>query len=176
MFHIKCINKYSEKQTIFYFLFFHLKYLTFFFFFFAENDYLNHLNVSGSALYIFRKCEPPFTRLPSPPIVFPDLLSGIPAGLHVTIILLCTVVVLFSSVASGFFFFNAFGRPYETLQGPMGLYLWTCICCETPHAALLTCNGPTAAYRSTRATGRCNYVFFFFIKKQIFVLVREKPE
>uniref|UniRef100_A0A3B5M022 Clarin 1 n=1 Tax=Xiphophorus couchianus TaxID=32473 RepID=A0A3B5M022_9TELE len=57
---------------------------------------------------------------------FPDLLGGIPAGLHVTIVFFCSAVVLFSSVASGFFFFNAFGRPYETLQGPMGLYLWTC--------------------------------------------------
>ncbi|XP_018560469.1 clarin-1 [Lates calcarifer] len=60
---------------------------------------------------------------------FPDLLTTIPAGLHVTIIFFCGVVILFSSVASGFFFFNAFGRPYETLQGPMGLYLWTFICC-----------------------------------------------
>ncbi|XP_072247929.1 clarin-1 [Leuresthes tenuis] len=60
---------------------------------------------------------------------FPDLLSVIPAGLHVTIIFFCGVVVLFSSITTGFFFFNAFGRPYETLQGPMGLYLWTSICC-----------------------------------------------
>ncbi|XP_042269653.1 clarin-1 [Thunnus albacares] len=60
---------------------------------------------------------------------FPDLLSAIPAGLHVTVIFFCGVVILFSSVATGFFFFNAFGRPYETLQGPMGLYLWTVICC-----------------------------------------------
>ncbi|KAM9853344.1 clarin-1 [Aulostomus maculatus] len=59
---------------------------------------------------------------------FPELLSAIPAGLHVTVIFFCGVVVLFSSVATGFFFFNAFGRPYETLQGPMGLYLWTFIC------------------------------------------------
>ncbi|KAG7225956.1 hypothetical protein INR49_018557 [Caranx melampygus] len=45
-----------------------------------------------------------------------------------------SVVILFSSVATCFFFFNAFGRPYETLQGPMGLYLWTFISCEkTPH-------------------------------------------
>ncbi|XP_076590724.1 clarin-1 [Chaetodon auriga] len=60
---------------------------------------------------------------------FPDLLSAIPAGLHITVIFFCGVVILFSSVATGFFFFNAFGRPYETLQGPMGLYLWTFICC-----------------------------------------------
>ncbi|XP_007573761.1 PREDICTED: clarin-1 [Poecilia mexicana] len=68
---------------------------------------------------------------------FPDLLGGIPVGLHVTIVFLCSVVVLFSSVASGFFFFNAFGRPYETLQGPMGLYLWTCVCCATSCLVLI---------------------------------------
>ncbi|XP_030008713.1 clarin-1 [Sphaeramia orbicularis] len=60
---------------------------------------------------------------------FPDLQNAIPAGLHVTVIFFCGVVIIFSSVATGFFFFNAFGRPYETLQGPMGLYLWTFICC-----------------------------------------------
>uniref|UniRef100_A0A3Q3WT90 Uncharacterized protein n=1 Tax=Mola mola TaxID=94237 RepID=A0A3Q3WT90_MOLML len=59
--------------------------------------------------------------------LFSDLLSAIPAGLHVTVIFFCGAVILFSSVATGFFFFNAFGRPYETLQGPMGLYLWTSI-------------------------------------------------
>ncbi|XP_034021346.1 clarin-1 [Thalassophryne amazonica] len=59
--------------------------------------------------------------------VFPDLVSAIPAGLHVTVVVFCGVVIVFSAVATGFFFFNAFGRPYETLQGPMGLYLWTFI-------------------------------------------------
>ncbi|KAK9520322.1 hypothetical protein VZT92_020217 [Zoarces viviparus] len=58
---------------------------------------------------------------------FPDLLSVIPVVLHVSVIFFCGVVILFSSVVTGFFFFNAFGRPYETLQGPMGLYLWTFI-------------------------------------------------
>ncbi|KAM4627435.1 clarin-1 [Polymixia lowei] len=60
---------------------------------------------------------------------FPDLVDAIPAGLHVTVIFFCGVLILFSSVATGFFFFNAFGSPYETLQGPMGLYLWNFICC-----------------------------------------------
>ncbi|KAM6933884.1 clarin-1 [Xenentodon cancila] len=60
---------------------------------------------------------------------FPDLLNTIPAGLHVSIVFFCAIVVVFSSVATIFFFFNAFGKPYETLQGPMGLYLWTIICC-----------------------------------------------
>uniref|UniRef100_A0A8C2WXY5 Clarin 1 n=1 Tax=Cyclopterus lumpus TaxID=8103 RepID=A0A8C2WXY5_CYCLU len=58
---------------------------------------------------------------------FPDLLNAIPVVLHVSVIFFCGVVILFSSVVTGFFFFNAFGRPYETLQGPMGLYLWTFI-------------------------------------------------
>lgn len=68
--------------------------------------------------------------------VFPDLLSAIPTGLHVTVIFFCGAVVLFSSVATGFFFFNAFGRPYETLRGPMGLYLWTFITCENQNTLL----------------------------------------
>ncbi|XP_070685858.1 clarin-1 [Pempheris klunzingeri] len=68
-------------------------------------------------------------RRPSRFSFFPDLLSAVPAGLHVAVIVFCGVVNVFSSVATGFFFFNAFGRPYETLQGPMGLYLWTFICC-----------------------------------------------
>ncbi|XP_040027737.2 clarin-1 [Gasterosteus aculeatus] len=58
---------------------------------------------------------------------FPDLLSAIPVVLHVFVIFFCGVVILFSSVVTGFFFFNAFGRPYETLQGPLGLYLWSFI-------------------------------------------------
>lgn len=61
--------------------------------------------------------------------IFPDLLNAIPAGLHVTVIFFCGTVVLFSSVGCGFFFFNAFGRPYNMLHGPMGLYLWTTISC-----------------------------------------------
>lgn len=56
---------------------------------------------------------------------FPDLVTSIPAGLHVSIIFFCGAVVVLSSTTAGFFFFNAFGRPYRTLQGPMGLYLWT---------------------------------------------------
>lgn len=32
--------------------------------------------------------------------------------------------------------FNAFGSPYETLHGPLGLYLWSFISCEYPWAGL----------------------------------------
>uniref|UniRef100_A0A8C6WG88 Clarin 1 n=1 Tax=Neogobius melanostomus TaxID=47308 RepID=A0A8C6WG88_9GOBI len=60
---------------------------------------------------------------------FPELLPQIPAGLHVTVLIFCCSVVLFSSLGSGFFFYNVFGRPYHTLHGPTGLYLWTALSC-----------------------------------------------
>ncbi|XP_062329717.1 clarin-1 [Osmerus eperlanus] len=60
---------------------------------------------------------------------FPDMLDFIPASLHVTVIFFCGVLILFSSVATAFFMFNAFGSPFETLHGPLGLYLWTFVCC-----------------------------------------------
>lgn len=62
--------------------------------------------------------------------VFPDLLRIIPASIHVSVILFCTVLIVFALVGAGFFMFNAFGSPYETLHGPVGLYLWSFISCE----------------------------------------------
>ncbi|XP_050758794.1 clarin-1 isoform X1 [Gymnogyps californianus] len=58
---------------------------------------------------------------------FPDLLKIIPASIHVSVILFCTVLIVFALVGAGFFMFNAFGSPYETLHGPVGLYLWSFI-------------------------------------------------
>ncbi|XP_061862035.1 clarin-1 isoform X1 [Colius striatus] len=58
---------------------------------------------------------------------FPDLLKIIPASIHVSVILFCTVLIIFALVGAGFFMFNAFGSPYETLHGPIGLYLWSFI-------------------------------------------------
>ncbi|KFU94979.1 Clarin-1 [Chaetura pelagica] len=60
---------------------------------------------------------------------FPDLLRTIPASIHVSVILFCAVLVLFALVGAGFFMLNAFGKPYETLHGPVGLYLWSFIAC-----------------------------------------------
>ncbi|XP_023822470.1 clarin-1 isoform X2 [Salvelinus sp. IW2-2015] len=62
-------------------------------------------------------------------VVFPNLVEAIPASLHVTVIFFCVVLICFSSVATGFFMYNAFGSPYETLHGPLGLYLWNFVCC-----------------------------------------------
>ncbi|XP_005286977.1 clarin-1 isoform X1 [Malaclemys terrapin pileata] len=58
---------------------------------------------------------------------FPDLLKIIPASIHVSVILFCTVLIVFALVGTGFFMYNAFGNPYETLHGPVGLYLWSFI-------------------------------------------------
>uniref|UniRef100_A0A8C5U6F7 Clarin 1 n=1 Tax=Malurus cyaneus samueli TaxID=2593467 RepID=A0A8C5U6F7_9PASS len=46
------------------------------------------------------------------------------------VILFCTILIIFALVAAGFFMFNAFGSPYETLHGPVGLYLWSFIACS----------------------------------------------
>ncbi|NXI31625.1 CLRN1 protein, partial [Sterrhoptilus dennistouni] len=62
--------------------------------------------------------------------VFPDLLRIIPASIHVSVILFCSVLIVFALVAAGFFMLNAFGSPYETLHGPVGLYLWSFISCS----------------------------------------------
>ncbi|XP_065603892.1 clarin-1 [Cyrtonyx montezumae] len=61
---------------------------------------------------------------------FPDLLKIIPASIHVSVILFCTVLIIFTLVGMGFFLYNAFGSPYETLHGPVGLYLWSFISCS----------------------------------------------
>ncbi|XP_028940486.1 clarin-1 isoform X1 [Antrostomus carolinensis] len=58
---------------------------------------------------------------------FPDLLKIIPASIHVSVVLFGTVLIVFALVGAGFFMFNAFGSPYETLHGPIGLYLWSFI-------------------------------------------------
>ncbi|KAL6471279.1 hypothetical protein MHYP_G00199290 [Metynnis hypsauchen] len=60
---------------------------------------------------------------------FPDLVDVIPASLHVSVIFFCAVLILFSSICCAFFMYNAFGNPYETLHGPLGLYLWNMISC-----------------------------------------------
>ncbi|XP_007900660.1 clarin-1 [Callorhinchus milii] len=63
--------------------------------------------------------------------VFPALLSAIPAGLHVTVLLLSASLITFALLAAAFSVVNAFGSPYETLHGTTGLYLWNFIagCC-----------------------------------------------
>ncbi|XP_061916797.1 clarin-1 [Entelurus aequoreus] len=94
--------------------------------------------------------------------VFPELLDAVPAGLHVTIIFFCGALVVFSSVASGFFFFNAFGRPYETLHGPMGLYLWTSVCCLCSFLVLILFVSEVKVHRLSERIANFNEVAFVF--------------
>ncbi|XP_004643980.1 clarin-1 isoform X2 [Octodon degus] len=55
--------------------------------------------------------------------VFPDLLKAIPVSIHVNVILFSTILVVLTMVGAAFFMYNAFGKPFETLHGPLGLYL-----------------------------------------------------
>lgn len=55
--------------------------------------------------------------------VFPDLLPAIPVSIHVNIILFSMILVILTMVGTAFFMYNAFGKPFETLHGPLGLYL-----------------------------------------------------
>ncbi|KAE8604202.1 hypothetical protein XENTR_v10014615 [Xenopus tropicalis] len=61
---------------------------------------------------------------------FPDLLNVIPASMHVSVIIFSTALIVFALVGTGFFMFNAFGNPFETLHGPVGLYLWCFVSCS----------------------------------------------
>ncbi|XP_040286982.1 clarin-1 [Bufo bufo] len=61
---------------------------------------------------------------------FPDMLNVIPASVHVSVVIFTTALIVFALVGTGFFMFNAFGKPYETLHGPVGLYLWCFISCS----------------------------------------------
>ncbi|XP_007442998.1 clarin-1-like [Python bivittatus] len=60
-------------------------------------------------------------------MVFPDLFKIMPASIHVSVIVFCLVLFAFALIATGFFMYNAFGTPYGTLHGPLGLYLWSFI-------------------------------------------------
>ena len=59
----------------------------------------------------------------------------------------CTIVFLSLSIVMGlvtigFSVFNVFGRPIETITGPMGLYLWNGLSCEcTPVSSLSVTSG-----------------------------------
>uniref|UniRef100_A0A8D1H6N1 Clarin-1 n=1 Tax=Sus scrofa TaxID=9823 RepID=A0A8D1H6N1_PIG len=55
--------------------------------------------------------------------IFPDLLKAIPVSIHVNVILFSTILIVLTLVGTAFFMYNAFGKPFETLHGPLGLYL-----------------------------------------------------
>ncbi|XP_044523565.1 clarin-1 isoform X1 [Gracilinanus agilis] len=61
---------------------------------------------------------------------FPDLVKTIPVSIHVNIILFSIILIVLTMAGTAFFMYNAFGKPYETLLGPLGLYLWSFISCS----------------------------------------------
>ncbi|KAM9037446.1 clarin-1 [Sarcophilus harrisii] len=61
---------------------------------------------------------------------FPDLVKVIPVSIHVNIILFSTILIVLTMAGTAFFMYNAFGKPYETILGPLGLYLWSFISCS----------------------------------------------
>ncbi|KAM4821121.1 clarin-1 isoform 2-T2 [Thomomys bottae] len=60
---------------------------------------------------------------PGLPPVFPDLLPAVPASVHINVLLFSSMLVVLTLVAAAFFMYNAFGKPFEALHGPLGLYL-----------------------------------------------------
>ena len=68
-------------------------------------------------------------------IVMCAALDQIYYGLFSFPLWLCTIVfmglsILLGLASIGFALFNVFGRPIETITGPMGLYLWNILACE----------------------------------------------
>ncbi|KAM7133685.1 clarin-1 isoform 1-T1 [Molossus nigricans] len=54
---------------------------------------------------------------------FPDLLQAIPVSVHVNVVLFSIILSLATMLGTAFFMYNAFGKPFEALHGPLGLYL-----------------------------------------------------
>ncbi|XP_041037113.1 clarin-1 [Carcharodon carcharias] len=93
---------------------------------------------------------------------FPTLLDVIPASLHVSVILLSAAVIVFALVTAGFFMFNAFGRPYETLHGPNGLYLWNTIACSCGFMVMILFTSEVKIHRLSEKIANykeANFVF-----------------
>ncbi|XP_044523566.1 clarin-1 isoform X2 [Gracilinanus agilis] len=67
---------------------------------------------------------------PGETAIFPDLVKTIPVSIHVNIILFSIILIVLTMAGTAFFMYNAFGKPYETLLGPLGLYLWSFISCS----------------------------------------------
>ncbi|XP_069844847.1 clarin-1 isoform X2 [Dipodomys merriami] len=54
---------------------------------------------------------------------FPDLPPAVPGSVHISVLLFAAVLAVLTAVAAGFFAYNAFGKPFDALHGPRGLYL-----------------------------------------------------
>lgn len=93
---------------------------------------------------------------------FPQLQASVPVALHVATIFFCGVVVVFCSLSCAFFFFNAFGRPYEALHGPRGLYLWTLVSCLASGLVMVLFSSEVKLYRLSERISNFNEDSFTF--------------
>ncbi|XP_073088315.1 clarin-1 isoform X3 [Manis javanica] len=69
---------------------------------------------------------------------FPDLLKAIPVSIHVNVILFSMILIVLTMVGTAFFMYNAFGKPFEALHGPPGLYLLSFISVKASGMRLCT--------------------------------------
>ncbi|XP_010184898.1 PREDICTED: clarin-1 isoform X1 [Mesitornis unicolor] len=98
---------------------------------------------------------------------FPDLLTIIPASIHVSVVLFCTALIVFALVGTGFFMFNAFGSPYETLHGPVGLYLWSFIACEYSHLWLTASTRLCLPIHDDQFIGSCGCLILILFSSEV---------
>ncbi|KAM9820279.1 clarin-1 [Neosynchiropus ocellatus] len=93
---------------------------------------------------------------------FPQLQASVPVALHVTTVFFCGLEVIFSSLSSVFFFFNAFGRPYEALHSPRGLYLWTLVSCAASCLVMVLFSSEVKLHRLSDRISNFNEDVFTF--------------
>ncbi|XP_066518417.1 clarin-2 [Hoplias malabaricus] len=78
--------------------------------------------------------------------IFPRLIRKVNGGLHMIIIFFHFIAIGFALVSLAFCIYNARKVPYQSIKGPLGLYLWNFI------AALFSCLG----FASFIAAVRCH--------------------
>ncbi|KAA0722411.1 Clarin-2 [Triplophysa tibetana] len=59
--------------------------------------------------------------------LFPNLIKKINGGLHMVIIFFIFIAIGFALVSLAFCIYNARKVPYQSMKGPLGLYLWNFI-------------------------------------------------
>lgn len=66
--------------------------------------------------------------------VFPNLVKKINGGLHMVILFFIFIAIGFALVSLAFCIYNARKVPYQSMKGPLGLYLWNFIAGKSmPH-------------------------------------------
>lgn len=64
--------------------------------------------------------------------VFPKLIRKVNSGLHMIIIFFLFFAIGFALVSLAFCIYNARKVPYQSIKGPLGIYLWNFIAGRLP--------------------------------------------